>query len=66
VAEWGTTPRNLVRTALQNEPRIAAKVLGVVLNKTETKKLGRYGIYGASEHYLDKYSSYYREPVDSI
>jgi succinoglycan biosynthesis transport protein ExoP len=66
VAEWGATPRNLVRSALQNEPQIAAKVLGVVLNKTDTKKLGRYGIYGASEHYLDKYSSYYREPVDSI
>ena len=66
VAEWGATPRNLVRTTLQNEPQIAAKVLGVVLNKTDTKKLGRYGIYGASEHYLDKYSSYYREPVDSI
>jgi succinoglycan biosynthesis transport protein ExoP len=66
VAEWGATPRNLVRTALQNEPQIAAKVLGVVLNKTDTKRLGRYGTYGAAEHYLDKYSSYYREPADSI
>ena len=32
VAEWGATPRNLVRTALRTEPRIAAKVLGAVLN----------------------------------
>jgi succinoglycan biosynthesis transport protein ExoP len=66
VAEWGATPRYLVRTALQNEPQIAAKVLGVVLNKTDMGKLGRYGHYGAAEHYLDRYSSYYRETIDSV
>src|SRR5690606_18644598 len=37
VAEWGETPRALVRTTLQAERRIAAKVLGVLLNKTDMK-----------------------------
>jgi succinoglycan biosynthesis transport protein ExoP len=59
VAEWGETPRALVRSTLQSEPQIAAKILGVVLNKADYKKLSRYGSYGSSERFLDKYSSYY-------
>lgn len=59
VAEWGSTPRALVRSTLQAEPQVAAKVLGVVLNKADYKKLSRYGSFGSSERFLDKYSSYY-------
>lgn len=59
VAEWGATPRPLVRSALNAEPQIANKVLGLVLNKVDMKKLARYGAYGSSEQFLDKYSSYY-------
>jgi succinoglycan biosynthesis transport protein ExoP len=65
VTEWGATPRRLVRAALASEPRIAAKVLGVVLNRTDMKKLGRYGGYGSSERYLDRYSAYYVEPGEA-
>jgi succinoglycan biosynthesis transport protein ExoP len=65
VTEWGATPRNLVRTALQTEPRIAEKVLGAILNKTDMKALGRYGGYGSSERYLDRYSPYYTEPGEA-
>jgi succinoglycan biosynthesis transport protein ExoP len=61
VAEWGATPRALVRATLQAEPQIAAKVLGIILNKTDMKKLARYGSFGGSEQYLDRYSSYYVE-----
>lgn len=61
VAEWGTTPRVLVRSVLQSERRIAAKLLGVVLNKTDMKKLARYGPPGSAEKYLDRYGSYYIE-----
>jgi succinoglycan biosynthesis transport protein ExoP len=61
VAEWGATPRALVRSALQAEPQIAAKVLGLVLNKTDIKQLSRYGLFGSAEQYLDRYSSYYVE-----
>lgn len=59
VSEWGATPRALVRSLLQAEPQIASKVLGLILNKTDMKKLARYGSYGGSEQYLDRYSSYY-------
>lgn len=61
VAEWGATPRVLVRSALQADRQIAAKTLGVVLNRTDMKKLAHYGMFGAAEHYLDRYASYYVE-----
>ncbi|WP_157019512.1 polysaccharide biosynthesis tyrosine autokinase [Mesorhizobium xinjiangense] len=64
VAEWGQTPRALVRSSLQDEPQIAAKLLGVMLNKTDMKKLTRYGVPGGFEQYLDRYSGYYTETVD--
>ncbi len=59
VAEWGVTPRALVRSVLNAEPAVAAKVLGLVLNKTDMKKLARYGSFGAAEQYFDRYASYY-------
>ena len=59
VAEWGATPRPLVRSALNAEPQIANKILGLVLNKVDLKKLPRYGAYGSSEQFLERYSSYY-------
>ncbi|MDQ0330932.1 succinoglycan biosynthesis transport protein ExoP [Mesorhizobium sp. YL-MeA3-2017] len=61
VAEWGATPRVLVRSALQADRQIAAKTLGVVLNRTDMKKLAHYGLFGGAEHYLDRYASYYVE-----
>ncbi len=63
VTEWGATPRALVRATLQAEPRIASKVLGVVLNKTDTNQLPRYASFGGAEQYLERYSSYYVEPT---
>jgi succinoglycan biosynthesis transport protein ExoP len=66
VTEWGTTPRALVRTTLQAEPRVAAKLLGVVLNKTDLQKLSRYGAFGSAEQYLDRYMSYYVEQGEAV
>ncbi|WP_274631346.1 polysaccharide biosynthesis tyrosine autokinase [Arvimicrobium flavum] len=63
VAEWGQTPRALVRATLQAEPELAAKVLGIMLNKADMKKLARYASFGGSEQYLDRYSAYYVEQV---
>ncbi|MGP2490292.1 Wzz/FepE/Etk N-terminal domain-containing protein [Mesorhizobium sp. PUT5] len=63
VAEWGATPRLLVRSILQTERQIAARTLGIVLNKTDMKKLARYGQFGGAEQYLDRYVSYYVEEV---
>ncbi|MBT1157909.1 polysaccharide biosynthesis tyrosine autokinase [Aminobacter anthyllidis] len=65
VAEWGATPRPLVRSALNAEPQIANKILGLVLNKVDLKKLPRYGAYGSSEQFLERYSSYYVEKSEA-
>lgn len=58
VVEWGKTPRSLVKEFLLNNPQIAAKVLGVVLNKVDMKALQYYndGSVYASGNY-DKYYS---------
>lgn len=61
VAEWGVTPRPLLRSLLQAEPQIIAKTLGVLLNKTDMHRLGQYGQFGSAEQYLDRYASYYIE-----
>ena len=59
VTAWGATPRALVRSILNAEPLVAAKILGIVLNKTDMKKLARYGSFGGAEQYFDLYASYY-------
>lgn len=65
VAEWGATPRPLVRSILAAEPQIAMKTLGLVLNKVDLKRLPKYGVYGGSEQFLDRYSSYYIDKTGS-
>lgn len=65
VVEWGRTPRAMVRSTLAGEPRIANKVLGVVLNKVNLAALPRYGAFGSSEHLLRRYSSYYLDETET-
>ncbi len=59
VAEWGRTPRALLSSVLRGEVPIARKVLGLVLNKVDLKKLPKYGSLSNSEKFLQQYSSYY-------
>ncbi|HTN62533.1 MAG TPA: AAA family ATPase, partial [Devosia sp.] len=68
IAEWGKTPRRLVRTLIEREPELAGEVLGVVLNKVDFKKLPRYSEAGGVERFVDAYQQYYQventvEPV---
>jgi len=65
VAEWGATPRALVKSVLQSETEIAPKVLGLVLNKVDMKRLAKYSSYGSSEHFMERYSSYYIDQTGS-
>ncbi|WP_296747042.1 polysaccharide biosynthesis tyrosine autokinase [Mesorhizobium sp.] len=65
VAEWGRTPRAMVRSTLESEPYIANKVVGAVLNKVNLKKLAKYGSLGGSEKFFDRYSSYYLEKSET-
>ncbi|WP_214472412.1 polysaccharide biosynthesis tyrosine autokinase [Mesorhizobium sp. dw_380] len=59
VTEWGRTPRAMVRSMLESEPYVANKIVGAVLNKVDLKKLAKYGSFGASEKFFDKYATYY-------
>lgn len=61
VVEWGKTARHVIRQTLANEPLIAEKCLGVVLNKVDSEKMKLYREYGSSEYYYSRYSRYYQE-----
>jgi succinoglycan biosynthesis transport protein ExoP len=61
VAEWGSTPTSMVKNLLEQEPQINAKILGVILNKTDMSELTRYSEFGGTERYRQKYVSYYTE-----
>ena len=63
VVEWGKTPSALVRDLLTAENRIEAKVLGVVLNKTDMAALPRYSDFGGAEKYRQLYDEYYTESM---
>ncbi|QEE43359.1 polysaccharide biosynthesis tyrosine autokinase (plasmid) [Rhizobium sp. WL3] len=58
VAHWGKTPRHVIREFTENHPEVTDKVLGVVLNKVDLKKLGRYGSYQGNPEYA-KYAQKY-------
>ncbi|MDZ5696122.1 Wzz/FepE/Etk N-terminal domain-containing protein [Chelativorans sp. M5D2P16] len=64
VTEWGATPRALLRSTLQSERRIAAKAIGVILNKADMKKLARYATPGGAESYVGRYGAYYGDRVE--
>lgn len=60
VVRWGSTSRVIVRTFLAEEPEIASRISGAVLNATEMRRLRRYGERGSREHVYQRYGSYYR------
>jgi polysaccharide biosynthesis transport protein len=60
VVEWGQTKASFVQRQLAAAPSIANRLLGVVLNKTDMKKLARYeGSYGKY-----RYDTYYGATID--
>jgi polysaccharide biosynthesis transport protein len=61
VVEWGRTSRRLVRSTLENTPVFREKCLGVILNKSDDRKLKFYREYGSDEYYsASRYKAYYR------
>ena len=66
VVEWGKTPSPMVRDMLEAEHQIEAKILGVILNKTDMTALARYSDFGAAEKYRHQYAKYYTEPMDDV
>ncbi len=59
VVEWGKTPIRLVTDLLTAEPHIAAKILGVLLNKTDMTQLAKYSDFGGQEKFRRHYDKYY-------
>lgn len=66
VVEWGKTARSIVRDTLRNEPQIAKKCLGVIMNKVDSEKMKLYREYGSSEYYYSRYSAYYRDENSAV
>ena len=66
VVEWGKTPSPLVRDLLAAESRVEAKVVGVVLNKTDMTALPRYSDFGAAEKYRSLYDQYCADSVPPV
>ncbi|SEH21331.1 Wzz/FepE/Etk N-terminal domain-containing protein [Rhizobium sp. NFR12] len=66
VTEWGVTPVKAVQSVLQSEPQIAAKTIGVILNKTEMGELRKYADPGAPERLHSSYSSYYKDAIPGV
>ncbi|MBW5438822.1 polysaccharide biosynthesis tyrosine autokinase [Bradyrhizobium canariense] len=58
VVEWGKTKIDVVRHNLRNAPEIQDKLLGVVLNKADTKLLARYESYHGRYYYQKYYARY--------
>ncbi|MDJ1006306.1 MAG: AAA family ATPase [Paracoccaceae bacterium] len=44
VADWGRTARSALQASVANDPELARKTLGVVLNRTIMGRLGAYGV----------------------
>ncbi|MCK1397447.1 polysaccharide biosynthesis tyrosine autokinase [Bradyrhizobium sp. 4] len=58
VVEWGKTKIDVVQHNLRNAPEIQEKLLGVVLNKADTKLLARYESYHGRYYYQKYYARY--------
>ncbi|MBR0987613.1 polysaccharide biosynthesis tyrosine autokinase [Bradyrhizobium liaoningense] len=58
VVEWGKTKIDVVRHNLRSAPEIHDKLLGVVLNKADTRLLARYESYHGRYYYQKYYARY--------
>jgi succinoglycan biosynthesis transport protein ExoP len=58
VAEWGGTPKGLLRRVIDLEPALAQRLAGIVLNRVDMKALRDYVDGTSVESYLDAYGEY--------
>jgi polysaccharide biosynthesis transport protein len=61
VVAWGATSRGAVRAVLAREHSIRDKLLGVVLNKVDMKKLKIYEHFSSDGYYHSTYKNYYKQ-----
>jgi succinoglycan biosynthesis transport protein ExoP len=55
IAEWGRTPRGLLKSFFGTDDSYARKIAGVVLNKTRMSELPKYAAWGSAERYFGAY-----------
>jgi succinoglycan biosynthesis transport protein ExoP len=60
VVEWGNVPRRVIQETLAASGPVAAKTIGVILNKAELSKMRLYQPYGLEERQMELYNSYYK------
>jgi succinoglycan biosynthesis transport protein ExoP len=60
IIEWGETSRGAVQMVLANEPWISDKLLGVILNKVDMKKLKVYESFDSDGYYHPRYDGRYK------
>ncbi|MVT53316.1 polysaccharide biosynthesis tyrosine autokinase [Bradyrhizobium yuanmingense] len=58
VVEWGATNIDVVKHNLRSAPEIQNKLLGVILNKADTRALARYESYHGRYYYQKYYARY--------
>jgi len=58
VTEWGRTKIDVVQHALHSAPNVYDNLIGVVLNKTDIKAMGRYDAH-KSDYYSDSHYVHY-------
>lgn len=58
VVEWGKTKIDVIRHNLRSAPEVQNKLLGVILNKADTKALARYESYHGRYYYQKYYARY--------
>jgi polysaccharide biosynthesis transport protein len=63
VVAWGATSRGAIRAALAKEHVIRNKLIGVVLNKVDMKKLQVYEHFDSENYYYKRFENYYKHPT---
>ncbi len=58
VATWGTTPKTLLRSVVADDPALADRMLGVVLNRVDMVALRDYLDRTSIDAYVGDYSDY--------
>ncbi|HEY4848668.1 MAG TPA: AAA family ATPase [Methylocella sp.] len=58
VVEWGQTNRDIAERLLAETPEIHDRLLGVILNRADIRKMARYEGYASSYNYRKYYGHY--------
>jgi Mrp family chromosome partitioning ATPase/capsular polysaccharide biosynthesis protein len=59
VAEWGRTPRAVVKNILNSEPTVLEKCIGILFNKVNLGKVNLYESHASKHHYYHRFRKYY-------